>query len=151
MSQRQYLRAPVNDEILYICDDYVLKGNCVNISQGGVLLSELGMVPDKTKFSALIPLIQYPEFSKLNSQKVLSLERSSFEVEIIRVQVDIVRSFEGMSDVDKILMKNIGARFSDLASFDETMIQSFVETFAKNLIHLLTLMANLTLGVSLSQ
>ncbi len=138
-AQRNYLRAPVNDEILYLCDGYALKGKCSNISEGGVLLSELGKVPSNSEFSVLIPLIQYPEFSKLGPQKVLSVERSSFDIEIIRVKVNIVRSFEGKSEVEKILIKNIGAQFVDLGKADEVLILSFVTTFTKNLVHLLTL------------
>lgn len=139
IAQRHHLRAPVNDEILYLCDEYVLKGRCINISEGGILLSELGKVPEQSVFEVLIPLIQYPEFSKLNSQKVLGLERTSFNVEIIRVGVDIIRCFSGMSEVQKILTKSIGAKFSNLASADEALIKSFVHIFSRNLIHLLTL------------
>jgi len=138
-AQRTYLRAPVNDEILYLCDGYVLKGKCSNISEGGVLLSELGKVPEKKEFSVLIPLIQYPEFSKLGPQKVISVERASFDIEIIRAQVSVVRSFEGKSEVEKILIKNIGAQFVNLEGADKVLIIDFVNTFTKNLIHLLTL------------
>lgn len=139
MAQRRHLRAPVNDDILYICDDFVLSGRCVNISEGGLLLSELGKVPEERQFEILMPLIQYPEFSKLSSQKVIGIERSSFETEIIRAKVDVVRSFEGMSEVQKILMKSIGTKFVQLGTADKALVQSFVQTFAKNLVFLLTL------------
>lgn len=138
-AQRSFLRAPVNDEILYLCDGYVLKGKCSNISEGGVLLSELGKVPEKSEFSVLIPLVQYPEFSKLGPQKVISVERASFDIEIIRVKVNVVRSFEGKSEVEKILIKNIGAQFVNLAGADRILIVDFVSTFTKNLVYLLTL------------
>ncbi|EQC50563.1 PilZ domain-containing protein [Bacteriovorax sp. DB6_IX] len=138
-SQRNFLRAPVNDEILYLCDGYVLKGMCSNISEGGVLLSQLGKVPEQKEFSVLIPLIQYPEFSKIGPQKIISVERSSFDIEIIRAKVNVVRSFEGKSEVEKILIKNIGAQFVTLTGADKVLIVDFVNTFTKNLIHLLTL------------
>jgi hypothetical protein len=137
--QRQYLRAPVQDEILYVCDNFVLKGRCDNISVGGALLSDLSRVPEDKSFHILMPLIQYPEFGKSNNRKIITLERSSLEVEVIRAQVEIVRSFDGQSDVDKIFIKNIGTRFSELSSHDEALIISFVKTFTKNLVHLLSL------------
>lgn len=141
-SKRVYLRAPVNDELLYLCDDYVLKGVCSNISEGGVLLSHLGRVPTKNEFAVLVPLIQYPDFSKLSTQKIMGIERSSFEIEIIRARVNVVRSFEGKSEVEKILMKNIGASFINLDAKELLLIQGFVSSFAKNIVYLLTLFQN---------
>lgn len=143
-SNRVHLRAPVNDELLYLCDGYVLKCLCSNISEGGVLLSQIGRVPSSSsKISILVPLIQYPEFSKLSQGRVIGIERSAFDIEIIRAQVDIVRSFEGKSEVEKILMKHIGAKFTNLAEKDLYLIQSFVTTFSKNIIFLLTQFQNM--------
>ena len=137
--QRHYLRAPVQDEIVYVCDEYVLKGKCVNISIGGLLLSDLGRVPDSNMFSILLPLIQYPDFGKTSHKKTLAMDRSSLEIEIVRANVEIVRSFEGHSDIEKVLVNNFGTRFTHLESVDKSLILSFVQTFTKNLIHLLTL------------
>lgn len=141
-SNRVHLRSPVNDELLYLCDGVVLKGVCENVSEGGVLLSRLGLVPSNKTFSILLPLIQYPEFSKISPQRIMGIERTSFDIEIIRAKVNIVRSFEGKSEVEKILMKNIGAKFVDLAEKDLYMIQGYVQNFTQNIIYLLTQFQN---------
>lgn len=140
---RVHLRAPVNDELLYLCDGIVMKGLCTNISEGGVLLSQLGRVPKSPNISIILPLIQYPEFSKLSPQKISSIERSAFDIEIIRAQISVVRSYEGKTEVEKILMKNIGAKFTTLAEKDLYLIQSFVQTFSRNIIFLLTQFQNM--------
>ena len=136
---RAHLRAPVFDDIVYVCDDYVLKGSCENISQGGVLLKEIGKVPVNLTFPILLPLVQYPEFSKLSNKKVLSVERSSFNVEVVRATVTIVRSFKGKSEVEKVLMKSFGGQFVALGEADSILISDYVQTYAKNLVHLLSL------------
>lgn len=141
-SNREYLRAPVNQEILYLCDEDVIKGTCANISEGGVLLNHLGRVPAQSTFSAMVPIIQYPEFSKLSSQKLISIERNAFDIEVIRCKFTIVRSFEGMSEVEKILLNSIGASFESLTSGENALIKSYVETFSRNMIYLLTQFEN---------
>ncbi|AYF45349.1 MULTISPECIES: PilZ domain-containing protein [Halobacteriovorax] len=141
-SNRQYLRAPVNQEMLYLCDDYVLKAKCSNISEGGMLISDMGRVPEKSRFHTMISLIQYPEFSKLSTQKLLSIDHSAFDIEVLRCEVDVVRSFEGLSEVEKILLPSIGAKFSEVSSGNMALIKAYVQTFSKNMIYLLTQFEN---------
>ncbi len=141
-ANRQHLRAPVNQEMLYLCDDYVLKGRCSNISEGGMLITDMGRVPSSTRFHTMVSLIQYPEFSKLSSQKLISIDHSAFDIEVIRCEVDVIRSFDGLSEVEKILLPSIGAKFSHVTSGNMALIRSYVTTFSKNMIYLLTQFEN---------
>lgn len=139
ISKRAHLRAPIFDEVVYVCDDYVLKGRCENVSEGGALFTEMSRVPDNLTFPILIPLVQYPEFSKLSPKKILSVERSSFDLLVVRAVVNIVRSFKGKSEVEKILMKSFGAKFVSIEETDASLIKDYVTIYAKNIVHLLSL------------
>ncbi len=139
---RQHLRAPVYDDVLYECDNYVLSGRCMNISEGGLLLSELGLVPESKEFKVILPLTQYPDFAKLSVGRILMLERNHVEKEIIKIQVKVERSFEGMSDVQKILLTSIGVSFKKLEHFEREFVKAYVETYTKNIVYLLSLFEN---------
>ena len=139
---RQYLRAPVYDDVLYECDDYVLSGRCMNISEGGLLLSDLGLVPENKEFKVILPLTQYPDFAKLSIGRILMLERDHVEKEIVKVPVRVERSFEGMNEVQKILLTSIGASFKKLEHFEREFVRAYVETYTKNIVYLLSLFEN---------
>ncbi len=139
---RRHLRAPVYDDILYSCGEYVLAGKCRNISEGGLLLSELSLVPDEKEFKVLLPITQYPDFAKLSIGRILMLERDHLDKEVLKVKITVMRSFAGLSEVDKILLTSIGASFSGLSHLDQELIKAYVQTYTKNIVYLLSLFEN---------
>ena len=64
--KRAHLRAPLHEGILFECDQYVLSGMCSNISEGGLLIEHLSLVPEKKNFNVIVPLVYFPDFSKID-------------------------------------------------------------------------------------
>ena len=137
--QRAHLRAPLKTDALYILDDYVLKANLLNISEGGFLLENLPRVPEISAIPLMFPLIDYPEFSQLHSDILLSLNVHQLEKRVIRTKARIVRSFEGHSEVDKIFVTKIGCQFVVCSDEARALISQYVSRYAKNLIYYLGL------------
>ena len=71
--QRKYLRAPLKSQALYVDDEHVFKARILNISEGGVLLSELPHVPEINSLPVAIKLIEFPKFSTLSYDQILNL------------------------------------------------------------------------------
>ena len=139
IKRRAHLRAPINDHLLYKCKNYVLTGYCSNISEGGLLIRHLSLVPEEREFEVMIPLTSYPDFSKMNIGKLLSTTRDVFERDVITATVSLVRSFEGLNEVERTLQTSIGVRMTDMSRESKNLISSYVSTYSKNIIYLLGL------------
>lgn len=142
--KRSHLRAPLKSTCLYEDDSHVFKGHCQNISEGGILLSELPHVPEVNKLPLMIDLPRFPNFQELALTKLMTLNAKSFERDIIRANCKIVRTFEGKSDVEKIFVAHIGCQFVSRDDEATKKITAYVEIFAKNTIYLLGLFEQLT-------
>lgn len=137
--KREFLRAPLKTQSLYIMEDYALKAQILNISEGGVLLDHLPSVPPVKAIPLMFSLIDYPEFSLLHPDILLGLETTQLEKKVIRMKARIVRSFEGFSEVDKIFATKIGCEFVNPEPIEKQLISKYVSRYGKNLIYYLGL------------
>lgn len=135
--RRQFLRAPLRREILFENDGYVFKAFASNISEGGLLITELPMIPSINALPIMIGLPQYPDFASLSSEKLNNLKVQEFEYKIVRAKAKIVRSFDGLSEVDVVMTKKMGCEFVVLTDLDRQIIREFVSQCAKNIIFVL--------------
>ncbi|MEC7278293.1 MAG: PilZ domain-containing protein [Bdellovibrionota bacterium] len=137
--KREYLRAPLKTSSLYIMEDYVLKAQLLNISEGGILLDHLPSVPPVNALPLMFSLIDFPEFSLLHPEVLLNLDIEQMERKVIRMKARIVRSFEGFSEVDKIFATKIGCEFVNPGLLEKQLISQYVSRYGKNLIYYLGL------------
>tara|TARA_R110002072_G_scaffold64203_1_gene159061 strand:+ start:36363 stop:36929 length:567 start_codon:yes stop_codon:yes gene_type:complete len=137
--RRAHLRAPIKRDVLFIDDEYVLKARTLNISEGGILLESLPHVPEIKSIPLMIPIPEFPEFYHLSQEQILGLDLDSLEGEVGRFKARLVRSFEGISEVDKIFVTKIGCEFVATGEREDFLVKEYVTRFAKNLIFLLGL------------
>lgn len=137
--RRAHLRAPIKRDILFIDEDYALKARALNISEGGILLESLPRVPEIKSIPLMIPVPHIPELYQLTQEQILSLNSDGFEGEVARFKARLVRSFEGVSEVDKIFVTKIGCEFVSPKDREINLVKDYVQRFAKNLIFLLGL------------
>jgi hypothetical protein len=140
--KRASLRSPLYSEILYENEGDALKGRSLNISEGGILLENLPLVPEINLIPLMFSLVEYPDFYSLNKDKILGLNFNDFDREIIRARARMVRKMDGMSAIDKIFVTQIGCEFVSLNTNTKKQIATYVATFAKNTIYLLGLFQN---------
>ena len=138
--KREHLRAPLRTSVLYDSDGYILKARLQNISKGGILLENLPHYPKKKEFNFLIDMICYPNFSRLNTSQINRMKTIEFERNIVIATGKIVRTFEIESEVDKLFVNHIGVAFSHLRGKSDALIENYVDSYAKNIIYLLTLL-----------
>lgn len=137
--QRQHLRAKLSSDALYVDDENVFKAKTINISEGGVLLSELPHVPEINSLPVAIKLIEYPKFSSLSYDQILNLNIDDFDNTIIKTKLRMVRSFSNQSNVDKVFVNFIGCEFYNPSNDVKVLINQYVEVYAKNTVYLLNL------------
>lgn len=137
--KREYLRAPLKSSVLYDSDGNLLHASVVNISEGGILVANLPHYPEKKDFFLLLDLIAYPTFSRLSYEKIISLELEQFERNILNVKCKIVRTFEGMSSVEKLFINNIGVQFAELTGKNQALVHDYVEVYKRNIVYFLGL------------
>ncbi len=137
--QREHLRAPMKTKILYLGGDYVFKAYTLNISVGGVLLENLPHVPEVKSIPLMVPLTHYPELSQLGMEVIKGLQLESFPRSVMRLKARIVRSFEGVSEVDKIFVTKIGCEFVFPTPESRELIEEYISLFSKNLVFFLNL------------
>jgi hypothetical protein len=140
--KRKHLRAPLKSMALYNSDGHLLQARIVNISEGGVLFANLPHFPEQTEFYALLELISYPTFSRLSYDRIFQLNKEGFERNILKAKCRIVRTFQGVSSVDKLFINNIGIQFIELAGKEQALISDYVEVYKRNIIYFMNLFEN---------
>ena len=137
--RRKHLRAPLKTEFLYVSDEYVLKGRVNNISEGGILLSEIAQVPPVNSIPIMVEIPEFPDFQKLGADRILKLKKEAFGRSIVRFRCAIRRKWEGASDVEKVFVTNIGCQFVNPTVEQIEVVRQYVSLFARNTIYLLQL------------
>lgn len=138
--KRRHLRAPLRLEFLYEDEGNALKGKIKNISEGGILLSEISKIPEINRLPVLIPIPHFPEFSQLGTEKLLTMANDHrFPKSVLRMRARIVRSFKGQTEVEKVFVDNIGCVFVNPDPNDIAIVREYVSIFARNVIYMLNL------------
>lgn len=137
--KRKFLRAPLRTSALYLMENSAHKGVITNISEGGLLMESLSFAPTINAMPLIFPVLNLPEFSSLGPEILLNLSLDQFERRVIRMRARIVRSFDGLSDIDKIFTNNIGCEFVNSPEKELLIIRGYISRYAKNLIYLLSL------------
>lgn len=141
--QRKYLRSPLKSVCLYVDGEHVFKARVLNISEGGILLSDLPHIPEINSLPLAIDLLQFPRLQTLTFEQVKNLNADEFPRHIVKTKARMVRTFEGQSPVDKIFVNFIGCEFISSSVEFKMAVFQYVETFAKNTIYLLSLFESL--------
>lgn len=141
--QRKYLRAPLKSQALYVDGEHVFKSRILNVSEGGVLLSELPHIPEINSLPIALNIIHYPRFSGMSLDELKQLSVDDFTRTILKTKVRMVRSFENQSNVDRVFINFIGCEFYNPSAEFKLVIFQYVETFAKNTVYLLSLFESL--------
>ena len=134
--QRKYLRAPYRGQVLFSENDYVFKANSLNISEGGMLLDNVGHFPDAKSLSFMICLPHHPLFKNYNLNKILDYENEFTPHETIRFEAKMVRKIGIDSKVDGMFQSRIGVEIQDINPVDQAKISDYVDVFSSNLIYL---------------
>ncbi len=114
----------------------VYKANAANISENGLLLSEVGFSPRKKELQVLISLPVFPLFKEFDFANLQSLAHQRFHPKTIRFRAGIVRKEESSSTL-------LGLNILDIKERDQQVIAQYIEMFSRNLTYLLTLLDNL--------
>lgn len=141
--QRKHLRAPLKSTCLYVDEDHVFKARVVNVSEGGILLSDLPHIPEINSLPIAINLIHHPKLNVMTIEQLRAINVDDLPRTILKTKARMVRSFEGQSNVDKVFVNFIGCEFYNPAPDFRAVIKEYVEVFAKNTVYLLSLFESL--------
>lgn len=141
--QRKFLRAPLKSTALYVDGEHVFKARILNVSEGGMLLSELPHIPEISSLPIAFNLINYPRFQGMAFDDLKQLSVDDFERTILKTKVRMARSFENQSNVDRVFINFIGCEFYNSTPELKSAISNYVESFTKNTVYLLSLFESL--------
>jgi hypothetical protein len=141
--QRKFLRAPLKSVCLYVDGEHVFKARVLNISEGGILLSDLPHIPEINSLPLAIDLVLFPRLQTLTLDQLKVLNIEEFPRLIAKTKARMVRTFEGQSNVDRIFVNFIGCEFFNPTTDFKMAVFRYVETFAKNTVYLLSLFESL--------
>ena len=141
--QRKFIRAPLKSACLYVDEGHVFKARVLNISEGGILLSDLPHIPEINSLPLAIDLLQFPRMQNFSLDQIKALQIDDLPRIIIKTKARMVRTFDGLRPVDRIFVNFIGCDFFNPTAEFKTTIFEYVETFAKNTVYLLSLFESL--------
>ena len=141
--QRKSLRAPLKSTALYVDGEHVFKARVLNLSEGGVLLSELPHIPEINTLPIAINLIQYPRFQGMSLDELKQFSIDDFSRIILKTKVKMMRTFENQNKIDMVFINYIGCLFDNPEKKFKSAVLEYVETFAKNTVYLLSLFESL--------
>lgn len=138
--QRRYLRAPYKKDILFAAEDFIFKARTVNISEGGLLLDQIGHFPEDDIIPFMVILPQFPLFKDYTLAKILSHDPTALEPKVVRFKAKMARKIGLKSKVDGVFASQIGLQIKEISQFDQAKISAYVDVFASNLIYLQVLL-----------
>ncbi len=138
--QRRHLRAPFREDILFADGPYVLKARAINISEGGILLSEIPRIPRKDEVPVIFALTKLPALKNFSLLKLQTFTYEIFSRHVIRATARIVRREQLSTSLDNIFKVRVGLEFVRVSDQDSRCIEEFVGNFTANLIFLQTLL-----------
>ena len=134
--QRKYLRAPFKDSVLYVSDNFVFKANALNVSEGGMLLDQVGHFPENSVMPFMVNLAQLPLFKNYNLDRMQTYSLDNLTYKTIRFQAKLVRKIGVDTKVDGLFTSRIGLQIEEITPFDKAKISNYVDNFSSNLIYL---------------
>lgn len=142
--EREHLRAPYKEELMFKDGEYVFKAKASNISVGGMLLENVNYFPKETSnLQFFIKLPSFPYFKSFDFEKLQSYSTDLLEAKVIRLKCEMVRKSTMKTKIDEILASNIGLRIIEINNLDKELIKDYVNIFSSNLIYLQTLIDDL--------
>jgi hypothetical protein len=142
--QRKHVRAPLRSTCLYVDGEHVFKARTINVSEGGLLISELPHIPEINAFPLMVSMSIYPKLATLNLDELKALNVDDLPRKILKVKARLVRSFESESNIEKVFINHLGCEFYYTSEEFKIFILDYVETFAKNTVYLLSLFESLS-------
>ena len=141
--QRKHVRAPLRSICLYVDGEHVFKAKTLNVSEGGLLLSELPHIPEINSLPMMMAMPVYPKLANLTLEDLKQIDIENLPRKILKVKSRLVRSYEGQTNVDKVFINFIGCEFYYTSEEFRDYITEYVETFARNTVYLLSLFESL--------
>lgn len=141
--QRTYLRAPYKKDVLFVDEDFVFKAQTLNISEGGLLLDQVGHFPGEKEVTFLVEIPEFPLFKNFTLEKLQAFSHDSVLSRVIRFKAKMVRSMKIESSIDGVFTSQIGLSFVDVAPNDQLKVSGYVENFSSNLVYLQVLIDTL--------
>lgn len=141
--QRKFLRAPYGQEILFSDEGFVYKGKGMNISEGGILLDEIGHIPNDEENNFLAFLPEYPQFKNYSLEKILSFNSEHFTGQIIRFKAKLARRKNSRNHVEGVFQSQIAFEMVDISKVNAMKLSRYIDVFASNLIYLQILLDNI--------
>lgn len=144
--KRTALRSPMKSQFIYSWDKKVDRSRTFNISQGGILVEAIPNVKVGDIIPIMMELPKIPVLNLLKEKEVLNLDPLKFNRNIIRLKIEVVRIHEGPISFDKSIVNQMGGKF--FKSSDDLVIEinKYVDSYKKNVVFLLNLIADLGQG-----
>jgi hypothetical protein len=125
----------MNNECLLKVEDQISKGFVLNISEGGLLISEVESLPQEDQFTVFIEIPLLPDFTKLSTSELMLIGKESFEREIVGTIVEVRRN----QQKEDTKLYEIGCEFVDIRREAQERISDYVRNFSVNTVFSLTL------------
>jgi hypothetical protein len=139
--KRAHVRAPLKSQAICCLEDKIFLGRTLNISQGGLLLTDLESVSQNKSLHLMIDLPSYPNFNDFKKEELLNLDWNSFERYVLRIEMNVMRSFKVGKEGEEIELH--GCSFVSIVEDHVNLIKRYVESFTKNIIYLLDIFESL--------
>lgn len=137
--QRRHLRAPYKGDVLYSDGVNFLKAKSLNISEGGMLITELPSIPESEIINLIISLPHIESLKNFSTLQLRTFNHEHFQSNAFTIQAKLVRRVELSNDVSSVFNHSFGLEFVSLREINKRKIEFYVKNFAANLITLQTL------------
>jgi len=139
---RKHLRAPINSTIIYVKGGQVLKGNLVNISEGGLLARHFPSMEVDEMVDAMVEIPEYPTFQNQSRAEIKNLSVEAIQKKIFRIKLKAARKLVDPTSSGPIPQNFVGMYFINLAQDAQIFVSAYVKSFSQNIIFLLKLLEN---------
>lgn len=140
-SNRRHYRAPLHSDILFLEGENVHRAVLGNISEKGLFIQQIPMVPETKEFHFILDVPLLRNCRVWSEPQILAANSLIEDRHILRTQGNLVRIVDG-DDLGAVLGKGIGVELSNVSSDVRLKIRSYVETFTQNIVRLIKELEN---------
>lgn len=135
--KRKHLRVKIAGDMIFSADNNVFKVKMVNISEGGVLISDIPYFPEHD-VCAYLEIPKIPKLYKFSDNQLNYYHPNLTPIDVVSSKIEILRR---TGEVDDYFM-DVAGKFTSMSNKDSELIAGHVIGFAENLVYLVTELQN---------
>jgi hypothetical protein len=134
--QRQFMRVPYNVCVLGCSGEEIFKAQSLNLSEGGILLSHVSLVPTEALSTLIVPLKIWPLFKNMTVGELSAEVQGKQSLKIVSLKAALKRSQQKASLAQILFEEQLAYEFDLSTLREQTFLKKTIDSVMANITYL---------------